>query len=283
MPGRTAFVLIHGSWMGGWVWGRVAADLLAAGHPVIAPDLPGHGLNARAPRSWRRRPVDPAAFATEPSALASIADAAYAGAVRDAARQARAAGADRVVAVGHSMGGMPVTLAAAAEPALFDALAFVAALTCVPGKRSLAYMADPRHRAESGLVDLLRADARAIGVLRIDPGSEDPDWQARARAALGADVPEPLWDAARGLMTPDAPNAIYRAESAFAPGYAALPRLFVRCAADRTIPPATCDAMIADMDAAWPGNPTRVATLESGHLPMLSAPAALAAALIAGL
>ncbi|TCK22226.1 alpha/beta fold hydrolase [Pseudonocardia endophytica] len=35
------FVLLHGAWHGGWVWGRVAARLRAAGHHVLAPTLTG--------------------------------------------------------------------------------------------------------------------------------------------------------------------------------------------------------------------------------------------------
>src|SRR5262249_22173404 len=35
------FVLITGAWHGGWTWRRVAANLRAAGHRVLAPDLPG--------------------------------------------------------------------------------------------------------------------------------------------------------------------------------------------------------------------------------------------------
>lgn len=35
------FVLLHGAWHGGWVWGRVATRLRAAGHHVLAPTLTG--------------------------------------------------------------------------------------------------------------------------------------------------------------------------------------------------------------------------------------------------
>src|SRR5258707_11186244 len=35
----TTFVLIHGSYQGGWIWRRVAARLRAAGHRVYAPTL----------------------------------------------------------------------------------------------------------------------------------------------------------------------------------------------------------------------------------------------------
>ncbi|WP_208353224.1 alpha/beta fold hydrolase [Pseudaestuariivita rosea] len=38
--GKT-FVLIHGSWFGGWVWNDVAVILRAAGHEVHAPTLTG--------------------------------------------------------------------------------------------------------------------------------------------------------------------------------------------------------------------------------------------------
>lgn len=37
----TTFVLLHGAWHGGWVWGRVASRLRAAGHHVLAPTLTG--------------------------------------------------------------------------------------------------------------------------------------------------------------------------------------------------------------------------------------------------
>jgi len=37
----TTFVLIHGSYQGGWIWQRVASRLRAAGHTVYAPTLDG--------------------------------------------------------------------------------------------------------------------------------------------------------------------------------------------------------------------------------------------------
>lgn len=37
----STFVLVHGAWHGGWVWDRVAPQLRAAGHDVLAPTLSG--------------------------------------------------------------------------------------------------------------------------------------------------------------------------------------------------------------------------------------------------
>lgn len=47
----TTYVLVHGSWHGGWVWDRVLPGLAEAGHRVAAPDLPGRGDDPRAPAS----------------------------------------------------------------------------------------------------------------------------------------------------------------------------------------------------------------------------------------
>src|SRR3546814_15092668 len=41
----ATFVLIHGSWHGGWCFDTVRALLEAQGHEVITPDLPGMGGN----------------------------------------------------------------------------------------------------------------------------------------------------------------------------------------------------------------------------------------------
>jgi pimeloyl-ACP methyl ester carboxylesterase len=40
------FVLIHGSWHGGWAWDAVIRHLSEKGHSAHAPTLPGHGAKA---------------------------------------------------------------------------------------------------------------------------------------------------------------------------------------------------------------------------------------------
>lgn len=39
------YVLVHGSWQGGWCWEPLAMLLRKQGHKVSCPDLPGHGLS----------------------------------------------------------------------------------------------------------------------------------------------------------------------------------------------------------------------------------------------
>ena len=83
---KTGFVLVHGSWHGAWCWGLVEPGLNQAGHISLAIDLPGCGLNAAIPDSFRSRPLDPSAFGTEPSAIAGIGIDSYADAVIAAAK-----------------------------------------------------------------------------------------------------------------------------------------------------------------------------------------------------
>jgi pimeloyl-ACP methyl ester carboxylesterase len=45
---KPMFLLVHGAWHGGWCWEMIAPLLEAAGHKVVAPDLPGMGHD-RAP------------------------------------------------------------------------------------------------------------------------------------------------------------------------------------------------------------------------------------------
>jgi hypothetical protein len=43
---NKTFVLVHGSWHGGWAWSDVIRELTARGHCAYAPTLPGHGPGA---------------------------------------------------------------------------------------------------------------------------------------------------------------------------------------------------------------------------------------------
>jgi pimeloyl-ACP methyl ester carboxylesterase len=93
--------LVHGSYHGAWCWDLVRGPLEAAGHRVIAVDLPisTPGLGA----------------------------AAYAQVVLDAL-----AGTTEPLVVGHSMGGLVIPLVAARRPV--RRLAFLAAFLPRPGE-----------------------------------------------------------------------------------------------------------------------------------------------------
>ncbi|MGA9831181.1 MAG: alpha/beta fold hydrolase, partial [Trebonia sp.] len=90
---------------------------------------------------------------------------------------------------------------------------------------------------------------------------------------VGTDVA----DAAIGLLTPDAPAGIAAgATTLTADGWGSVPRTYVVCTRDRALQPPMQRRFIELADAAFPGNPTAVHTLESSHSPFLSMPGELA-------
>ena len=115
------FVLVHGAFGGAHVWERVIPGLQAAGHTVEAIDLPGSGED--------RTPV------------AEVTLRRYA----ERVCEALAAGPPAVL-VGHSMGGMAITQAAALRPDLPTGLIYVAAFLPAEGESLI----DLTHRPEAG-------------------------------------------------------------------------------------------------------------------------------------
>lgn len=259
----------------------VRAHLNAAGFATVAVDLPGHGLNAVLPRSFLSRPLNATAFATEPSALAGIPAEAYADTVIAAAEQAHAMGAERVFAVGHSMGGVPISFAAARSAHLFAGLVYLAALAPTPGKPAGAYLQLEDQRKKALTRSALCADPAQVGALRVDPRSTDPEYLAKFKAALAADVDQALLQTILHFLTPDAPTAIYGEVATFPSGFGDIARTYIRCTEDRAVLSSTSEAIVADFDAAWPDNPTSTADLNTSHAAMFANPQALAELLIA--
>jgi pimeloyl-ACP methyl ester carboxylesterase len=109
----STYVLIHGSYQGGWIWQPVASRLRAAGHTVYTPTLDGC-----AERKHSLRP----GITTETQA-AEIADLLFYEDLRD------------VVMVGTSSGGMVVTRAAETRRDRISRLVFVDALALLDGER----------------------------------------------------------------------------------------------------------------------------------------------------
>lgn len=182
----TIFVLVHGGGHGGWAFGKVAPYLVREGHAVVAPDLPGHGLNARIPESWWSRAQDPGKFAAEPSPLAQLTLADLAAAVTGVLRQLAGDGR-QVILAGHSMAGVLLNQAGETVPEMVSRLVYLSGWMTRAGKSFGDYQQTP-EMAATEVPPLFLADPAAVGAVRIDFGSADPAYRARAKAAFAADV-----------------------------------------------------------------------------------------------
>jgi pimeloyl-ACP methyl ester carboxylesterase len=91
---RSSIVIVHGAWVGGWRWRGVADVLAQRGHAVFTPTLTGLGEREHL---------------SHPGVNVSLH-------ARDVANVIRFERLEQVLLVGHSYGGMPVSMAAELVP-----------------------------------------------------------------------------------------------------------------------------------------------------------------------
>ncbi len=229
----STFVLVHGAWHGSWCWERVSPLLRRMGHSVVAPDLPAHGADTT---PWWR-----------------VTLGSYARRVCDAAR----ATGGRAIAVGHSMGGIVITEAAAREPALFSGLVYLCAFVPQPGESLMSL-----GRRDSG-ARIAVAMQRGLTRTTIDPPrAAEVFYQRCTSSDASAATP-------RLVSEPNLPLL----QGASAPRGEAPPRGYIECTEDRAISIAHQRFMRERAGIA------HVATLATDHSPFYSAPRELAAAL----
>jgi pimeloyl-ACP methyl ester carboxylesterase len=273
-------VLVHGAWHGAWTYERVIPLLMAQGHMAVAQDLPSHGLNARFPASYFIRPLDATAFASEPSPVAATTLEDYATSVLEVIDQICALGHDKVVLVGHSMGGLAITAAAERAPEKIAAIVYLTAFMPRSGVPGIAYIQSAENEGELVGPQLL-SDPQLTGALRIDQRSDNPDYRATAKLAFYGDVSQEEYEAAANLLACDAPVAPFATPIATtASRWGAVPRHYIKCLQDRAILPALQQRFIDEADAFTPDNRTRVHEMNSSHSPFLSSPSGLAGILV---
>lgn len=275
--GRLHCILIHGAWHGAQCWSQLEPLLSAHGLVPHSIDLPGAGTKAHRPDSFHQRPLDAAAFATEVSPNAGVTQAQRTEAVINLIRQVKERG-DRIMLVGHSLGGLTISAVAEQldEPA--DALVYLAAFMLPPAMPAIAMIQHQRMTGEA-VAPLFRADPAVVGALRLDPASDDPDYRAQLRFAFYGDLSDTEADQQLTQLHCDEPASVALQPSPISHrGFGRSPRHYIRCTQDRAIPLAGQDFMIDEVDRAL-GSETQVMTLESSHSPFLSQPDALAHAL----
>ena len=195
----ATFILIHGAWHGGWCWERVAPLLEAAGHRVLAPDLPGMGTD--------RRVLGDDPLGEWAEFVAGLAEAAEA----------------PVILVGHSRGGLVISEAAERVPGSVARLVYLTAFLLDAGQ-SLAQVAE-RH-PEVGPAPAIRPadDPTRLGIDREQaiPIFYNLTSGEDARAAADRLVAEPI----AALTTPIRISA---------ERFGRVPRAYIEAADDRAI------------------------------------------------
>jgi pimeloyl-ACP methyl ester carboxylesterase len=248
---------------------------------VIARDLPGHGLRARFPDSYLERPSDPDRFATEPSPLAKLSAQDFADElIATISQLAERMPGRQIVLAGHSFAGLTLSRVGEAIPQHISRVVYISAVMPGPGKSLFDYLAIAEFSA-SKIPPLLIGDPQATGALRLDFRSADPGYRAQIKAAIAADVDDHQWQAVTSLLSPDVPAGWVTEPVAITGGrWGSIPRTYISCTADFTIPAAAHRLFIDEADKLTPGNPTDVREMRTSHCPFLSEPEELARILL---
>jgi pimeloyl-ACP methyl ester carboxylesterase len=205
----------------------------------LIPHLTAHGHTARA--------IDLPSHGQDTTAAHKVTLDLYASAIV-------AAIDTPVILVGHSMAGYPITAAAGLAPDRISALVYLCAYVPMAGKS----LADMRRMAPSQpLLDAIIVDDARV-TFSVD--------RAKATEKFYHDVPPARAAWAIGQL---GPQPILPQETPLEPRHT-LPRHYLRCTDDRTIPLAFQSTMTAD----WPAG--TVSDLPTSHSPFLSDPALLA-------
>jgi pimeloyl-ACP methyl ester carboxylesterase len=230
----ATFILVHGAFHGGWCWDKVVRRLNEAGHQALAPDLPGIGADRTPPRD--------VTLAMTGGFIAELAQ-----------RQA-----EKVILVGHSLGGITISEAAERAPEAIAGLVYVTALL-LPNEASVMEVSGKLPEGIS-----LSSDGAVATI--------DPD-HARERYYNGCDDSDAQNALARLVPQPMRPR---RDRLSLTPGrFGAIPRAYVECLRDNAHPPDFQRSQHEAM-ACRP-----IFTMETGHSPFMQDPEGLSAHLIA--
>ncbi len=275
MAKRNGVVLIHGAWHDHHTWDRVVPLLEAAGCAARAIDLPGAGAAAPRPASFATRPLDPAAFGSEPSPNAGVTQEARTEAAIAAVRAVNAETGGKAVVLGHSLGGLTVSSVVEAISEEVSAAAYLTAFMLPPGMVA-GQMIQHDLMAEAVVPTLFLADPEQVGALRIDVASPDADYRARLKQAFYADLTNAQFETALRHLHPDEPAQVAGVPSNVSKGrFGTVARHYIACTEDRAITIAGQREMIRMMDEVM-GTRTSVQSLDCSHSPFYSQPQALA-------
>ncbi|WP_167766991.1 alpha/beta fold hydrolase [Jannaschia formosa] len=238
------FILVHGAFQTAEAWALTSDALTAAGHTAIAVDLPGRPGDGH----------DPAKVTMDD----------HVAAVRAAIE---GAGVSPVVLVGHSFGGMTISAVAESAPERIATLVYVAAylpaVGASPGDSMQDLALSDHHGGWKEDSFVIASDYATASV------------NPRDRAALFAnDAPADLAEAIASAMVDEPLTPIATPVALTADRFGSVRAAYIVTLRDRAV---STDLQLTMLGR---GRVAEAVPLDTGHVPHLVAPEALAAALI---
>ncbi|MEM8767448.1 MAG: alpha/beta fold hydrolase [Pseudomonadota bacterium] len=232
----ASFLLVHGSWHGAWCWYKLTAHLEAAGHRVIALDLPSLGSD--------KTPVAEITADSWSDHLIERLDAEP----------------EPVILVGHSRGGMLISKAAEARPEKVARLVYLCAFLLQDGETIGDVIRSPANAA-STISDSLELTADGLATTVREEALEALFYNRSPREDVVL---------AKLLAQPEA-NAPLLAPVALSDArFGGVPRSYIECLQDNAIRIDLQRQMVSHL----PCEP--VITMDTDHSPFFSAPEELA-------
>ena len=224
------YVLVHGAWQAPYVWDAVRTDLLNKGHKVIVVELPGHGSDKTPPQT--------------------LSLDVY----RDKVTEAIATVNEKVILVGHSMGGMVITAVAEKIPSKISQLVYIGAFLPASGQ-ALADLAPTDLDSKLGASLIPSSDQ-----LTLDVNADSLNWLFINDGTPA--VKQQVIDNYRAEPAIPFSNKVTLTDVAFG----SVKKVYIKTLQDIVISPALQDNMIAAAHI------TTVLTVNTSHSPFLSQP-----------
>ena len=231
---RQTLVLVHGAWMDASVWASVAIELEEKGRTVFAVNLPGHGADDTPPEHLS---LD--GYATEVIS---------------------AVGKNKVVLVGHGMGGIVISAVAERIPDQIEKLVYVA-----------GYL----PRSGESLYRILQEDTESrVGQFwrQADPAHYSPVWIASEgiKECFAADAPAADIDRLVKEHKPEALGPMAAHVTLTPENFGKVAKHYIYTTKDCAVSYSLQQKMVERGSVNW------TSTLETSHAPFFSQPEKLA-------
>jgi pimeloyl-ACP methyl ester carboxylesterase len=260
--GTTTFVVVTGA--SGTPGGLDSLSL--RGYRTVGVGLPGHRATDAQFALDYQCPQDFASLATRPSPMAGIGLDAYTAAAVEVVRTVSEFGP--VILYGGSMGGATLNRVGNAVPQLIDRIVYDTAFCCTELTCAEDYFATPEGSTSlaGNIADLVLADPATIGAVRANYRTGDPETLAKLKEVLMAGASDAEFYGMLAHLQPDESLTLGRENSqVHADTWGRIPRTYIRHTADRMIPIALQDRMIAEADRLTPRNRFDVHSVAAGH------------------